>query len=336
MAFLVPDKLYTRYGVPTSEYFLTTHNPNGIQLPGKRTDTFLGVSLHNTNDINAAKGTSDAEQHVRATVNGAMGSVVPYAYIDYEGVWVMLPENQRTWCNGVSSTKIKKVLTAAQSTSIGNNQTLSIECIMIADPVNTKTGAMVMVDGVKKPYDDTLRARDKKAADNTARHIAYIFNKYGFNVEKNLYSHNYWGNMIQGRTGTMDYMNTTPDGYKGCPAFIRLWWADFKKLVTKYQNEFKSSASIGSTEKIQTATDTTNAKEALYRVQVGSFEKPAGANVFLNEVESKGYKPFVTNAIVDGKKYYRVQVGAFKVKTNALAYAAGIKALGYSPFVLQV
>ena len=58
--------------------------------------------------------------------------------------------------------------------------------------------------------------------------------QYGFTVEKNLYTHNYWCNIRNGRTGTLDELNKRDDGYKNCPVYIRKHWNEFKGLVNSY------------------------------------------------------------------------------------------------------
>lgn len=75
MAFLTPDKVYEMNGVTVKDYFLTEHNPNRIDMPTKRTKALLGITIHNTEDINPAKGTTKSEQYTRATVNGNMNDV---------------------------------------------------------------------------------------------------------------------------------------------------------------------------------------------------------------------------------------------------------------------
>lgn len=59
-------------------------------------------------------------------------------------------------------------------------------------------------------------------------------------------------------------------------------------------------------------------KEAIYRVQVGSYQVLSKAAAFAVEVEKKtGFGTYLVDAAVDGKRVTRVQVGAFSVKSNA-------------------
>ena len=77
MAFLIPDKIeVTPQGLTIKEYFLNAHNTNKISMPAKRQKNLIGVTLHNTDDIKEAAGTTDSEQYTRATINGGKGSLL--------------------------------------------------------------------------------------------------------------------------------------------------------------------------------------------------------------------------------------------------------------------
>ena len=81
--------------------------------------------------------------------------------------------------------------------------------------------------------DDLSVEENAKARDNSARLIAYLLNKYNLTIN-NLYTHNYWVNVRNGRRGSVDQLNKINDGYKGCPIFIRPKWDNFKSLVESY------------------------------------------------------------------------------------------------------
>ena len=73
MAILKPDKTTTLGGVTVKEYLLTKHNPNHIDMPSVSMEgKIIGVTIHNTDWISVASGTTPAEQYTRATVNGNM------------------------------------------------------------------------------------------------------------------------------------------------------------------------------------------------------------------------------------------------------------------------
>lgn len=207
MAFLTPDKIIDiGGGLMVKQYFVTDHNPNKIDLPSRRTGQLLGITLHNTNDINEARQTTDPEQYVRATINGNMGTVRVHFYVDDDEIWQMLPIDWQSWHAGQSGKADRN------GSRAGNAQTISIECIM----------------------DGTRSKKERRAEDNAARLIAWLMKQYGFTVEKNLYTHNYWCNIRNGRTGTLDELNKRDDGYKNCPVYIRKHWDEFKALVNSY------------------------------------------------------------------------------------------------------
>lgn len=243
MAFLTPDKVIDiGGGLMVKQYFVTDHNPNKIDLPSKRTGQLLGITLHNTNDINEARQTTDPEQYVRATINGNMGTVRVHFYVDDDEIWQMLPTDWQSWHAGQSGKADRN------GSQAGNAQTISIECIM----------------------DGTRSEKDRRAEDNAARLIAWLMKQYGFTVEKNLYTHNYWCNIRNGRTGTLDELNKRDDGYKNCPVFIRPHWDEFKGLVNKY---------------LGTGTAKTDGKQYYYNIVVGVYGNKDNADAALKEVK---------------------------------------------------
>ena len=214
LPILTPSDAYTANGVSIKKYFLTEHNANKISLPSLMQGAPVGVTIHNTDDINEAKGTTDPEQYTRATLNvdkngnSRLGTVRVHFYVDDDEAWQCLPLNYQSWHCG------QKGKAETSKAAIGNDRTISIECIM---------------DG--KGGD-----KDKHAEDNCARLAAYILDKYGLTID-NLYTHNYWCNVRNGKTGTVDELNTLYDGYKGCPRFIRPHWADFRSKVLGYMSK---------------------------------------------------------------------------------------------------
>lgn len=244
MAFLQPDKVYDAYGVKVKQYFITEHNPNRIQLPQRRVKPLIGLTLHNTNDIREAQGTTDPEQYVRSTINGNMGTVRVHFYVDDDEAWQMLPLDWQSWHAGQAGRK------DANGSEAGNAQTISIECIE------------------EKGQD----AKNAKAEDNAARLIAYLLDMFCMTADDNLYTHNYWCNVRNGKKGTLWELNRLNDGYKGCPIFIRPHWADFMNKVKGYM---KPAADIK--------------PKAKYFVQVGAFADKEKAEAYLNAV--KKYYP---------------------------------------------
>lgn len=208
LGVLKPEAEYTANGLKVKRYYLTEHNVNQISLPQLMSGDPVGVTIHNTDDINEAPNTTDPEQYTRATLNvdkyGAsrMGSVRVHFYVDDDEAWQNLPLTYQSWHCGQRG----KAETA--KAAIGNAQTISIECIMKS-------------------------VNDAKAEDNCARLAAYLLDKYGLSID-HLFTHNYWCNVRSGRVGTVDELNMLDDNYKGCPIFIRPHWMAFKKKVMGY------------------------------------------------------------------------------------------------------
>lgn len=118
MAFLTPDKIRNEYGLEIKEKII----PNGNKLKsGKKLSKGTGkvewVTIHNTNDIDEAEGTNDAEQYMRATYNGNMNGVTVHYYIDETDCWQLLYEDEI----GAH---------AADYDGPGNTTSLAIEIIM--------------------------------------------------------------------------------------------------------------------------------------------------------------------------------------------------------------
>lgn len=181
MAILKPDVVSNLGGVTVNEYLLTKHNPNRIDMPTASMDgEIIGVTVHNTDWINTAARTTPAEQYTRATVNGNMNSVRVHYYVDNTCAWQNLPHSLSGWH-------------AADGNGDGNRKTIAIECIM------------------SSAYND----RDKKSEDNCAKLAAALLKKYGFGIDR-LFTHTHWLNVRDGRTGSVDTLNTMRHPYKWC------------------------------------------------------------------------------------------------------------------------
>ena len=233
MAILRPGTSTTLNGVKINEYLLTKHNPNRIDMPSVSMEgKVIGVTVHNTDWISVASETTPAEQYTRATVNGNMKDVRVHYYVDNVCAWQNLPLSLSGWH-------------AADGSGNGNRRTIAIECIM------------------SSAYNST----DKKSEDNCARLAAALLKKYGLDIN-HLYTHTHWLNVRDGKSGSVDYLNTARNPYKMCPAYILPHWATFKAKVQSYLN----SGSI--------PTTPTPATKQLYRVrkswadaksQIGAF-----------------------------------------------------------------
>ena len=206
MAILRPDSTSTLGGVTVKEYLLTKHNPNHIDMPSVSMEgKIIGVTVHNTDWITVASGTTPAEQYTRATVNNNMKDVRVHYYVDNVCAWQNLPHSLSGWH-------------AADGSGNGNRRTIAIECIM------------------SSAYNST----NKKSEDNCAKLAAALLKQYGLDIN-HLYTHTHWLNVRDGKSGTVDQLNTMYNRYKMCPAYILPHWAEFKKKVQSYM---KSGTSV--------------------------------------------------------------------------------------------
>ncbi len=215
MAILRPDATTTFGGVTVNEYLLTKHNPNHIDMPSvSMAGKIIGVTVHNTDWITVASGTTPAEQYTRATVNNNMRDVRVHYYVDNVCAWQNLPHSLSGWH-------------AADGSGNGNRRTIAIECIM------------------SSAYNST----DKKSEDNCAKLAAALLKQYGLDIS-HLYTHTHWLNVRDGRNGTIDQLNTMYNRYKMCPAYILPHWATFKAKVQSYLNAGTSTISAPSTKQL--------------------------------------------------------------------------------------
>lgn len=260
MAILRPDTTTTLNGVKINEYLLTRHNPNRIAMPSVSMEgKIIGVTVHNTAWITTAAGTTPAEQYTRATVNGNMNDVRVHYYVDNTCAWQNLPHSLSGWH-------------AADGSGNGNRRTIAIECIMSS----------------------AYNATDKKSEDNCARLAAALLKKYNLSID-HLYTHTHWLNVRDGKSGSVDYLNTARNFYKMCPLYILPHWSDFKKKVQGYMNAGSAT----------TSTPSAPAAKQLYRVrkswsdaksQIGAFSSLENAK----KVCKAGYAVFDSN----GKQVY--------------------------------
>lgn len=251
MAILKPDKTTNLGGVTVNEYLLTKHNPNHIDMPSVSMEgKIIGVTIHNTDWISVASGTTPAEQYTRATVNGNMNDVRVHYYVDNTCAWQNLPLNLSGWH-------------AADGSGNGNRRTIAIECIM------------------SSAYND----RDKKSEDNAAKLAAALLKKYNLGID-HLYTHTHWLNVRDGKSGSVDYLNTAKNSYKMCPLYILPHWSAFKAKVQAYM---KSGTSTTTTQLYRVRKSWSDAKS-----QIGAFASLDNAK----KVCKSGYSVFDANGNV--------------------------------------
>lgn len=157
MSLLTPDATYTTdNGIQVCRKFLPERQrPNRLlNTSGNRPEY---VTIHNTDDVDEAAGTNDAEQYARATFNGNMNGVTVHFYIDETGCWQIVPMNE-----------------VAYHAADGYN-----------GPGNTKSVAIeIIMDGSGKDY-------DKKAEERGALLAAWLLRKYGLGIDR-LKTHRDW------------------------------------------------------------------------------------------------------------------------------------------------
>ena len=122
-----------------------------------------GITVHNTNDINTAAGTTAAEQYTRATYNGNMGGVVVHYYVYESDIWQLLDNSEQGWhaTDGASRRKSQR---GGSDTIGGNVDTIAIECI----------------------------GNQATSEDTTAKLVAYLCVKHGLNPGTDVYAHKYF------------------------------------------------------------------------------------------------------------------------------------------------
>ena len=257
MALLKPDKTFDLGGVTVNEYLLTSHNPNKISMPTYPLTTVAGITVHNTDrikDDKLAAGTTQAEQYTRATVNGNMGSVRVHFYVDENGAWQNLPFTLSGWHAADNKNGV---------TGPGNGTTIAIECIMSGD---------------------TSDKRNAKAEENCAKLVAALLKKYGYGTD-HLFTHTYWLNKRDGRTGTLDHMNTAIHPYKWCPAYILPHWSDFVTKVKSYLDPAAATPSTPTTSDSPKSGTNTGASKQTVR----KGDKGAAIKELQTKLAAKGY-----------------------------------------------
>ena len=260
MAILRPDNKTTFGGITINEYLLTKHNPNHIAMPSVSMEgKIIGVTVHNTAWITTAAGTTPAEQYTRATVNGNMNDVRVHYYVDNTCAWQNLPLNLSGWH-------------AADGSGNGNRRTIAIECIMSS----------------------AYNATDKKSEDNCARLAAALLKKYNLGID-HLYTHTHWLNVRDGKSGSVDFLNTARNSYKMCPLYILPHWAEFKKKVQGYMNAGSATA----------PTPSAPVAKQLYRVRKSWFDAKSQIGAF-SSLENARRACKVGYAVFDnsGKQVY--------------------------------
>lgn len=171
MAFLIPDSMYTANGLVVKQRIIPfgLKSSKDIYSGGKiilakgdkfKADAYLKttnhrplyITVHNTDDINPAKGTTKSEQYSRATYpNENMNTSRIHYYVCEKEAWQNLLDTEIGWHVSYSLN------------AIANDQSISIEII----------------------------GSDARAEENGAKLVAFLMKKYNIPL-KNVRTHNSW------------------------------------------------------------------------------------------------------------------------------------------------
>lgn len=282
MAFLTPDKIRTEHGLVIKEKII----PWGARWPKSyksydKGDLFKAdrklsggsgkvqyVTIHNTDDIEEARGTNDAEQYTRATwPNANMGDSRVHYFIDETDCWQNLREDEVGWHAG-------------DSRGPGNESSLAIEIIM----------------------DGSGSAADKAAEDRGALLAAILLNKHGLGIDR-LTTHQRWS----GKQCPLYILphwsafKATVEKYlkqiQGAPAAT----AKPELVSNLYRVQVGAFSKKANAEKKMQAVKAagfdaflTCMDDKLWRVQIGAFSVKANADKMLQNVQEAGFSGYVT------------------------------------------
>ena len=175
MAFLTPDKIRTEHGLVIKEKIIPwgavwTKNYGSYKKGDKyKADRKLSngtgkvqyITIHNTEDIQEAKGTNDAEQYTRATYpNQNMGDARVHYFIDEVDCWQNLREDEVGWHAG-------------DGRGNGNETSIGIEIIMSGNG----------------------KKADTDAEDRGALLAAILLNRHGLSIDK-VVPHKKWSGKV--------------------------------------------------------------------------------------------------------------------------------------------
>ena len=132
--FLTPDKTDKINGLTIKRKIipLNAKRKNGNYFRDQRKLSPKYVTIHNTDAINQAKGTTMAEQYSRATYpNDNMGTVRPHYYVDEVEAWQLIEHDRVAWHAGEQ----------------GNTQSIGIEIIGAkAEDNGARLAATVLIE----------------------------------------------------------------------------------------------------------------------------------------------------------------------------------------------
>ena len=128
-----------------------------------------------------------------------------------------------------------------------------------------------------------------KAEANAVKLTAYLLKQYGLNADSNLFTHTHWLNVMDGKSGTIDYLNTADNSRKMCPIYILPHWSTFKNNV---KNALGTSSSTSSS---STSSSTSTSEPYRIRKTWADSSSQIGAYSSLENAEKAcktGYSVF--------------------------------------------
>ena len=205
MAILTADAVYTWNGLKVYEYLLTKHNPNKIDMP---TAALPSTPLGVTIHNTGAITVSSSTTMAEQYTRATVNGNMNDVRVHFYVDDVCAWQNLPLTLSGWH---------AADGSGNGNRKTIAIEVI----------------------------GNSEKAEANAIKLTAYLLNKYGLNVNNNLFTHTHWLNVRDGKSGSIDYLNTAYNSYKMCPIYILPHWAAFKeKVKATLSNSSSNNTSI--------------------------------------------------------------------------------------------
>lgn len=141
-----------------------------------------------------------------------------------------------------------------------------------------------------------------KAEENAAKLAAYFLKKYNKTVDNGLFTHTHWLNVRDGKTGSIDYLNTTFNKYKMCPIYILPHWATFKANVKTELTKLNGGAAPQESKPVVAKVYRIRKTWADVKSQIGAYASLDNAK--------KAWKEGYTIYDPDGKAVYPVAVQA--------------------------
>jgi hypothetical protein len=287
MSFLNPDKTYNANGLTVKEYLLTKHNPNNIDMP---TANLPSVPLGVTVHNTEAISVSSSTTMAEQYLRSTVNGNMKDVRVHF------YVDDICAWqCLPLTLSGWH----AADGNGDGNRKTIAIEVI----------------------------GNSTKAEANAIKLVAYLLNLYNLTVEKNLFTHTHWLNVKDGKTGTIDYLNTASNSKKNCPIYILPHWSTFKTNVSTALNKLKGNNNSTNVAAAATKTVTYRVRKAWEDAssQIGAYSSlenakkacKTGYSVF----DENGKSVYSNNASTSTSSSTTVPDIKYRVYTNGKWYS---------------